>query len=380
LIKIYELGRNKEELMQFTNFAWEIYRGDVNWVVPFKSDLLKIFLGTDISKKLDYGPYTFFMVFEDGKPLARVLVGINEKMNLGKNMKVGYFSYFEAKNSSQAVKCLMDHAINWLKKQDINRLIGPLYPNDDVENRGLLIEGFDSPPVLMTSYNPTYYQQLLEEYGFKKDADFFAYYFDDFDIARTRVDKVASFAMKKYHFRIDRVDLTQIDREIRDIVKVIELIVAQGHEEENGFEYSSPPSYKEISLEVKKLLPFMDRDLIYIARSGDAPVGFVLALPDYNQVLKKVRGKLLPFGFIKYLWYRNKIDGIRGFAQFIIPSYRNKAVNAAIFQKILLAVEKKKYRYIEGSSISENNLKSRRIFENTGIKPYKIYRVYQKIF
>jgi len=380
LIKIHELGRNKAELMQFINFAWEIYQGDVNWVAPLKSDLLKIFLGVDISKKLDYGPHTFLMLFEDGKPLARVLVGINEKMNLEKNMKVGYFSYFEAKNSTQAVKCLMDHAINWLKKQDINRLIGPLYPNDDVEDRGLLIEGFDSPPVLMTSYNPGYYQQLLEEYGFEKDADFFAYYCDDFDVARARVDKIASFAMKKYHFRIDRVDLTQIDREIRDIVKVIELIVAHGHEEENGFEYSKPPSYKEISLEVKKLLPFIDRDLIYIARSEDAPIGFVLALPDYNQVLKKVKGKLLPFGFIKYLWYRNRIDGIRGFAQYVIPEFRNKAVNAAIFQKILLAAEKKKYRYIEGSSINENNIKSRRIFENAGIKPYRIYRVYQKLF
>ena len=380
MIKIRELEKNKEELMQFINFAWEIYQGDVNWVAPLKSDLLKILLDADISKKLDYGPHTFFMVFENGKPLARVLVGINEKMNLKKNIKTGYFSYFEAINSTQVVKCLMDHAINWLKKQDINRLIGPLYPNDDVEDRGLLIEGFNSPPVLMTSYNPTYYQQLLEEYGFKKDADFFAYYFDDFDLARERVDKIASFAMKKYHFRIDRVDLKQIDREIKDIAKVIELIVAHGQEEESGFEYSSPPSDKEISLEVKKLLPFIDRDLIYIARSGDAPIGFVLALPDYNQVLKKVKGKLLPFGFIKYLWYRNKIDGIRGFAQYVIPEFRNKAVNAAIFQKILLAVEKKKYLYIEGSSINENNIKSRRIFENTGIKPYKIYRVYQKIF
>jgi GNAT superfamily N-acetyltransferase len=244
----------------------------------------------------------------------------------------------------------------------------------------LLIEGFDSPPVLMTSYNPTYYQQLLEEYGFKKDADFFAYYCDDFDIARARVDKVASFAMKRYHFRIDRIDLKQVDREAKDIIKVLELIVANSQEEESGFEYSSPPSYEEISLEVKKLLPFIDRDLIYIARYGDDPIGFVLALPDYNQVLKKVNGKLLPFGFIKYLWYKNKIDGIRGFAQYVIPRFRNKAVNAAIFQKILLAAEKKKYRYIEGSSINENNLKSRRVFENAGFKPYRIYRVYQKIF
>jgi len=320
------------------------------------------------------------MVFENGEPLARALVGINEKMNLKKNIKTGYFSYFETVNSAKIVKYLMDYAVNWLKKQDINRIIGPLTPNDDVDNRGLLTEGFDSPPVLMTSYNPTYYQQLLEEYGLKKDADFFAYYCDDFNMARTRVDKITSFAMQKYHFRIDRIDLKQADRETKDIIKVLELIVINSKEEENGFEYSSPPSYEEISLEVKKLFPFIDRDLIYIARSGDVPIGFVLALPDYNQVLKKVNGKLLPFGFIKYLWYKNKIDGIRGFAQYVVPRYRNKAVNAAIFQKILLAGERKKYRYIESSSINENNLKSRRVFENTGFKPYKIYRVYQKIF
>ena len=380
MVKIRKLGRNKEELMQFINFAWEIYQDDVNWVAPLKSDLLKIFLGSDNSKKLDCGPYVFFMVFENGEPLARVLVGINEKRNLKKGINAGYFSCFETVNSTKAVKCLMDHAVNWLKKQSINRLIGPFYPNDDVDNRGLLIEGFDSSPVLMTSYNPTYYQQLLEEYGLKKDADFFAYYCDNFDMARARVDKIASFAMKKYHFKIDRIDLKQLDREIKDIIKIIELIVANSQEEENGFEYSSPPSYEEFSLEVKKLLPFIDRDLIYIARSGDAPIGFVLALPDYNQVLKKVNGKLLPFGFIKYLWYKNKIDGIRGFAQYVIPRFRNKAVNAAIFQKILLAAEKKKYRYIEGSSINENNIKSRRVFENAGIKPYKIYRVYQKTF
>ena len=380
MVKIRELGRGKKELMQFINFTWEIYQDDANWVAPLKSDLLKVFLGSDISKKLDCGPHTFFMVFENGEPLARALVGINEKMNLKRNIKAGYFSNFETINSTKVVKCLIDHAINWLKKQGINRLIGPLYPNDDVDNRGLLIEGFDSPPVLMTSYNPTYYKQLLEEYGFNKDADFFAYYCDDFDMARARVDKIASFAMQKYHFRIDRIDLKQINRETKDIIKVFELIVAHGREEENGFEYSSPPSYEEFSLEVKKLLPFVDRDLIYIARSGDAPVGFVLALPDYNQVLKKVNGKLLPFGFIKYLWYKNKIDGIRAFAQFVIPRFRNKAVSTTIFQKILLAAEKKKYRYIEGSCIHENNLKSRRVFENAGIKPYKIYRVYQKTF
>jgi len=91
LVKIRELGRNKEELMQFINFAWEIYQNDSNWVAPLKSDLLKVFLGSDNSKKLNCGPYACFMVFENGKPLARALVGINEKMNLKKNINTAYF-------------------------------------------------------------------------------------------------------------------------------------------------------------------------------------------------------------------------------------------------------------------------------------------------
>jgi len=131
---------------------------------------------------------------------------------------------------------------------------------------------------------------------------------------------------------------------------------------------------------VKKFLPFLDKDLIYIARSGEIPIGFVFALPDYNQVLKRMNGSLFPFGLLKYLWYKRKIKGIRGLAQYVIPEFRNKAVNAAIFKQILDVAERKKYEYIECSLISENNLRSRRIFENAGIQPYKIYRVYRKVF
>ena len=131
---------------------------------------------------------------------------------------------------------------------------------------------------------------------------------------------------------------------------------------------------------MKEFLPFLDKNLIYIARSGETPIGFVFAFPDYNQVLKKMNGRLFPFGFIKYLWYKRKIKGIRALAQFVVPAFRNRAVSAAIFQQILAVAERKKYEYIEGSLISENNLRSRRIFENAGIQPYKIYRVYRKVF
>jgi GNAT superfamily N-acetyltransferase len=380
MLEVRELKKNKEELLPFIHFAWQIYQGDPHWVAPLKNDLLKSFLGKDFTKKIQCGPHAFFMVWENNTPLGRILVGINEKKNRKTKRRVGYFGYLELVNSSEVLKCLMEYAVNWLKNQDVTTLIGPLCPDNDVEGRGLLIKGFDSPPVLMNSYNPDYYRKLLEEYGFKKDTDFFAYYTNQIANLRARLKKVSAFAMQKFRFRIDKINLKYRDREIRDIIKIIDAIVSDSREEDNGFEYANPPTYEEFALEVKKFLPFLDKDLIYIARSGEIPIGFVFALPDYNQVLRRMDGKLFPFGLFQYLWYKRKIKGIRGLAQYVIPEFRNKAVNAAIFSKILDVAERKQYEYIEGSLISENNLRSRRIFENAGIQPYKIYRVYRKVF
>lgn len=377
---IQELKKDKKSLLEFINFTYKIYREDPHWVAPLKSDLLKLFLGQDFTRKIQCGPHAFFMVREKNNYLGRILVGINEKKNLRNEHKTGYFGYLETINSPEASKLLIDSAISWLKKHEISSIIGPLYPDDDVEGRGLLIKGFCSPPVLMNSYNPDYYQKLIEGNAFIKDTDFYAYYSDDIAMLKERVKKVSGFAMKKYNFRIDRVDVKNIDQEVRDIVEIIDKIVANDREEDNGFEYANPPCCEEFTLEVKKFLPFLDPDLIYIARSGETPIGFALAFPDYNQVLKKMNGTLFPFGLFQYLWYKRKINGIRGLGQFVIPRFRNKAVNAAIFQRILEAAERKKYKYVEGSLISENNLRSRRVMENAGLKPYKIYRVYRKDF
>lgn len=380
MMKVYELRKNKVDLLSFIDFAWDIYQDNPNWVPPLKRDLLKILLGRDVTKKIHCGPHAFLMVWEKQKPLARLLVGLNEKKNTRRSNKVGFFGYLESVNSSEVFHAIIDYAINWLRGHRINAIIGPVCPNDDVDSRGMLIKGFNLPPVLMNSYNPAYYRNLIEGYGFEKDQDFYAYHFDHFEKAKAKVDKVATYASQKFHFSIDKINLKYLDREIKDVIKILDDIVSDGKEEENGFEYANPPTYEELSLEVKQLLPLIDEDLIYIARQGDRPIGFVFAFPDYNQVLKRMNGKLFPFGFLKYLWFKRKIKGMRGFAQYVIPEFRNKAVNAAIFQKILNIAVIKKYEYIEGSLISENNLRSRRIFENAGMLPYKVYRVYRKEF
>jgi len=377
-LEVREVKKNKSELLQFINFACRVYEHDPHWVSPIKTDLLKSFLSEGSDNKINCGPHTFFMVWDNNIPVGRVLVGINVEKNHRNNINVGYFGYLEMINSYEVLKMLMDESFLWLKKHNINRLVGPLCPDDDVEGRGILIKGFDSPPVLMNSYNPVYYHELLSQYGFTKDRDFYAYYSDNFNELKGRVEKVAEFAMQKFNFKIDKVDLKYLEREIKDIAEIVEKIISSGDETENGFEYANPPNKDSLLIEVKKYLPFLDKDLIYIARSENRPIGFVFAIPDYNYVLKKINGKLDPLGLIKFLWYKNKIKGIRGFAQFVVPEFQNKAVNAAIFKHILEVAERKQYNYIEGSCICDNNLPSRRIFENAGLSPYKVYRVYCK--
>ena len=144
------------------------------------------------------------------------------------------------------------------------------------------------------------------------------------------------------------------------------------------WEHLTPPSLAEIRSEVRTLAQFMDPDLVYIARSGEEPIGFVVALPDYNQVIKKLNGRLLPFGWVKYLWYKQRISGVRVFIQFVVPKFRNKAVNSAIYHRLMLEARKKGYVYGEGSAIAEMNLESIRSVEGVGGKLYRVYRIYQK--
>jgi len=145
------------------------------------------------------------------------------------------------------------------------------------------------------------------------------------------------------------------------------------------WEHLAPPSLEEILKETRALIRFMDEDLVYIARSGDGePIGFVVALPDYNQVLKKLNGRLFPFGFAKFLWYRRKIRGIRIFMQFVVPKFRNKAVNSAIYHRLMVEAARKGYTFGEGSTIAEMNKESIRNVERAGGQLYRIYRIYQK--
>ncbi len=366
-----EVVRGKKALKRFIDIPFQLYKGDPNWVPPLRGQLLKTLSGIN-NGLFSNGVQEFFIAWKDGKPVGRILTGINEKLNREKSKKEGYISLFESINDKEVSRALFDATCSWLSERGMDTVTGPVSPTGGDDSRGVLIKGFDGPPVLMNSYNPPYYEDLFLDYGFSKDMDLFAYYLSAENLDVDRYYRVTEYAMKKFKFRIDKFDPKQLDREIRDVKKILDVSMPE------TWEHLVPPSLEEIRAEFNTLVKFMDRDFVYIARSGDEPIGFIVALPDYNQVLRRLNGRLLPFGFLKYLWYRRKITGVRIFIQFVVPAFRNKAVINAIYCRLMLEGKRKGYTHAEGSTIAEMNKESIRNVEGAGGKLYRIYRIYRK--
>jgi len=364
--------QKQEELREFIEMPWKIYQQDHNWVPPLKKKLLEELNGKN-NILLMNGPYQFLIAYRNNKPVARILVGINEKLNREKNKSEGYISLFESINDQEVCFPLLEQALEWLSEKGIRKVVGPISPTNGDENRGLLIKGYTGPPVLMNAYNPDYYPELLEQFGFKKYLDFFAYYLDEDLIKDERLKKIVAYAMKRYHFHIDSFDLHCLDREVADLKAIFEQSMP------DTWEHLVPPSVEEIKAEINRMKKLIEPEFICIARSKEnEPIGCVWAFPDYNQVLIKLNGQLDMIGLLKFWWYRRKIKGMRLFSQFVVPKYRDKAVNGAIFYHLLLQAKKKKYSYGEASTIGEMNKKSIMTVEKSGGLLYRIYRIYQK--
>ncbi|TAH59641.1 MAG: GNAT family N-acetyltransferase [Gottschalkiaceae bacterium] len=370
-IAVQKIMTRKNE-KDFIKLPWKIYKGDCCWVPPLISDFKKTMRGENNSL-VQSGPFEHIIAYKDGEAVGRLCVGINEPLNHAKNYKEGYISLFESIDNYEVAKAMFDYASHWLKEKGMERMIGPIsLPNGD-DNRGLLIDNFTDPTLVMNTYNKSYYRRFFEEYNFYKYWDCYAYKYDAKEDIDERYRKYVPYAMGKYKFKVEKIDLKNIEKEMQDIKEIIERAMPEEWED------FIPPTDEDIAIIGKSLVPVADPDLIYIARAEDGkPIGFNIALPDYNQVLKHMNGRLFPTGFLKYLYYRKKIDRARLFVLFVIPEFRKKGVPSAIYLKLYDASKEKGYKYGEGSTVWEYNKVMQRDIEKLGGKIYKTYRIYKK--
>jgi GNAT superfamily N-acetyltransferase len=366
-------AKSRGDLKRFIKLAYDLYKDDPNWVAPLRGQLFKTLRGKN-NPRFDNGPVVFFLAWDGDTVVGRIMAGIDETVVKEKNRMVGYFCLFECIEDAEAAYALLDAAMGWLKERGMTGIEGPVSPTGGDDYRGLLVMGFDGPPALMNTYNHEYYRNFFEDYGFEKQEDLFAFYIDVEHFPVERYRRVVEYCMDRFHFHVDQADFKQVEREIRDIKEILELAVP------DDWEDFVVPSVEDIRKEARFLLPLLKPELVQIAREDgtNRPIGFVVGAPDYNQVLQKLNGRLFPFGVLKALHYRKKIDGARIFIQFVIPEYQSKGVNGAIFYHMILHAKEVGITHGDGSTIGEDNLKSRQSVERAGGKHYRTYRRYQK--
>lgn len=372
LISIKEVN-DKKTLNDFVDFIYENYKGDKNFVPPLRSDYIKYVQGVDNDLN-EAGPNAKYICYEDDKVVGRLLVGVNNIINEYHGFKEGYISLFECVENYEYAEKLLDKAIEFLKSHGMTKVKGPLSLPGGEDNRGFIVDNFDAQPFIMNTYNKKYYNDFFIKYGFEKYFDCYAYKdtIENADIER--YEKLVPYAMKKFDFRVDNIDLSNVDKDAMDIMNVLERALPR---EWDDF---APPREEEIRKIVKQLVPFADSDLIFIARDNktNEPIGFNITLPDYNQAIKKMNGKMFPFGFLKFLYYKRKINRLRFFVLFVVPEYRKKGVTSVMYLKTYLNALKKGYTELEGSTIWEYNRDMMNDVESFGAKINITYRIYQK--
>lgn len=355
--------------MQFIRFPFTLYRKDPLWTPPLISEVLWI-LG-DENPFWRHAEKQLFLAMENNTVLGRIAAIIDRNFIEIHKEKSGFFGFFESVNNAQVCESLMESASDWLQMKGMDRMLGPANPstNDEV---GLLIEGFDTPSRIMMPYNPLYYVRLIESCGFRKAKDLLAYFMNVGDGPLERLSSFAASVRRKEPGLIIRsLDRRHFEREVDRVLSVYN----QAWEENWGF---VPWTEEEFLETAKRLKSLLDPRIALIAEIDARPVGMLLAIPDYNEVTIRLNGKLTPWAILKFLYFKNRIKGIRLMILGVVNQYRRRGVDGLLYYESLNNALKAGYRSCEFSWILEDNVMTCRAAEMMGGKEYKRYRMYQK--
>jgi GNAT superfamily N-acetyltransferase len=312
-----------------------------------------------------------FLVSNGKGPLGRISAFVNRGHNEFHGEKTAFWGYFECLDDPAAAGALFDAAERWAKESGMNRMRGPVNPSMN-DPCGLLVDGFDSAPYVLMTYNPRYYVKLVEARGYAKAMDLLAYWLSDTTLARDKIDRVAQRVRERAEVKIRSVDLSRFDSELA----IVKDIYNNGWEKTWGF---LPMTDAEIRFTADDLKAIILPEYTYIAEVSGKPVGFSLALPDINLALKKANGSLLPFGWWGFLKFNlRKIPTLRLFALGVKRDYHHLGLGPLFYQKYIEEGLKRGVRTAELSWILENNDLMNRPIQRMGGRVYKTYRMYDR--
>jgi GNAT superfamily N-acetyltransferase len=364
---------SKRELKQFILFPWKVYKGDSNWVPPLIFER-KSFLNPNKNPFYEHAEVRLFLAKRGREVVGTVAGIINYKHNEFHGEKTGFFGFFEVINDYNVPKALLAEVKGWMSSRGMDTLRGPanFSTNEEV---GFLVDGFDMPPTVFMTYNPPYYVDFVERFGFRKAMDLYAYgitrdtYEGGYEKIPAKLLRVAKLVPKRYSLNLRKVNM----KNIKDEVSRVKELYNKVWERNWGFVPMTDAEFDHMAGGLRRIA---DPDLIFFAEKDGEPVGFSLSIPDVCEVLRRMNGRMFPFGWLIWFLGKRKIEGFRVIAMGILKEYRGKGFDSLLYLKTITEGDRKGYSRCEMGWVLETNDVMIRTIEMLGGKLCKTYRLY----
>jgi len=361
----------KKQLSTFIDFPHDLYKGDPNYVP-------ELFLAQQdlFSPKHPFYKHSTsqaFLAYKGGKLVGRIAAIWNTNHNQQNNLKEGHFGFFETINDQEVADALLKKAGEWVTTKGAETLVGPinLTTNDTC---GLLIEGFDKPPMAMMPYNPPYYIDLLTNAQFNQQVDLRAYW-----IYTKNASQRSVLLLDKLETRLQRSGITLREINLKDFkneAKKIQQVYNKAWDKNLGF---VPMTDDEFAHTAKDLKTIVNPKFCILAEKDNEIIGFALGVPNINEILIKIkRGRLLPFGIFKLLFGLKKVKTLRVLMLGVLDDYRKQGIEACLYGRIIKNAGTEGIIGAECSWMLEHNYMMNHAIEQINGEFYKRYRLYQK--
>ena len=361
---------------QFLRFPWTIYDGDPYWVPPLLSEAKRL-LDPAANPFFEHGRIELFLARRDGRPVGRIAAIVDSAHNRRYDEKTGFWGFFETVNDAGVAGALFDAAGARLRRWDMTGMRGPFNPNVNAEC-GLLAEGFDSMPAILMPYHPPYYVELVEGAGLDLHMELYAYAVPDHEVVRgrpviRRSDRLAA-AVRSRHpgLSVRTIDMARYEDEVLALGRLFNT----ARRENWGF---VPATDAEILAMARGMKPIVDPRLVLACELDGKLAGCVMGVPDVNPVLKRMNGRLFPFGWIRFLAGKRRVAAVRAFGVAALPEHRHKGVAVLLIIELIRRILDAGYEVGEISWVAASNVRSLGVFEKAlQFRRSKTYRIYER--
>lgn len=365
------LPNNRRERSLFLNFPWSLYQNDPYWTPPLRMDQ-KESVGYSSNPFYDRNKIQTFLALRNDKPVGRIAAILNIGHLERYQDQVGFFGFFESINDQEVANSLFDAAAQWLKNEDVKTIRGPMNPSTN-QTLGLLIDGFDSTPFFMMTYNPRYYEKLIEDYGFQKSQDLYAYWgqIEMLPKVREKYLEISNQIRERYHVNVRCLRRKHFTEDVEMFLNVYNRSLTNTW----GF---VPLSDRELRHMAASLKWLMVPELAVCVEVNGKMAGAAFCLPDYNSRIKEINGRLFPFGFLHLLRRKNEIKRIRIISTNVLPEYQMQGLGLVLMDALVPKALEWGIQEAEFSWVLESNRFSWGSLEKGGAIRNKTYRIYDK--